>query len=402
MKRSSAGRGGSGRPRTKPAQNSGPLQGQPFEGLYQNERLVNTVTSLLGYNVVVTVKSGKQFEGVFKTISPEGAIVLGKACQVEEQRQNGVVGSSLQSNDLTVQFVILAKNWVTVEFKDVDLEECHLNKDAFKTDNAIKKVNGQPLPKRELEKWNPSGGADGTLETPPLHSTMANGWSAEQMFNVNEKKYGVKSTYKEDMEEYTTKLEKVDTPEYREKEKIAAQKADEIIKESPFERGMSDSGRSEEQLYSSVVRKHERPTPQNWRNPHQDRPEREQRSQKVPPLGSSSPSTVKQEPLKSVQAVVDEVPRIQVKEKVIKPVTEAAVECKTEIKVEACSDVVKDPKPPQAVSPAKPQVSTIKPPVNQTSPKVSPEAPKDPKDPPIISRTKEVAEFKSFSTNFQV
>ena len=45
----------------------------------------------------------------------------------------------------------------------------------------------------------------------------SNGWSADDMFRMNEKKYGVQTSYKENMEGYTVQLKEQDTSseEYR-------------------------------------------------------------------------------------------------------------------------------------------------------------------------------------------
>ena len=45
----------------------------------------------------------------------------------------------------------------------------------------------------------------------------SNGWSADDMFRMNEKKYGVQTSYKENMEGYTVQLKEQDksSDEYR-------------------------------------------------------------------------------------------------------------------------------------------------------------------------------------------
>ena len=396
--RPGANRGGPGKGRNKTSSNAGNQASQSLEGLYSNDRLVSAVTSVLGCTAKVTEKNGKQFEGVFKTISPQASLVLGKANQVEEQVQNGVVDGVLQKPEIFEQFVMHPKDWVRVEFKDVNLEEYYLRKQDFKTDAAIggnKRMNGQRG--KELEKWEP-GDIGEPLETTGLegqHSTE-NGWSAEEMFERNETVHGVTSTYDESMEEYTTKLVKSDTPEYRERERMAEQKAKEILKESTHERNAYDSGRSEEQLYSAVVRN--RSSSSNWRQPNSDRPpEREHRTTRL---------SVRKEPVKSQQT--DEATKVQVKEKIEKPGVEAPVECKPGQKVEAFSDIVKpEPKSTQNVSqtktPDNPTNTSVAP---LTSTHISTEPPQDPTITPEAStptpRSQEVKDLKDFATNFQL
>lgn len=50
------------------------------------------------------------------------------------------------------------------------------------------------------------------------------------MFRKNEEKYGVTTSYTPDMEGYTTRLYKLNTPEYREREAKASRIAAEIEK----------------------------------------------------------------------------------------------------------------------------------------------------------------------------
>ncbi|XP_028396822.1 ataxin-2-like protein [Dendronephthya gigantea] len=414
MKRGMASRGGPGRGRYKSPSATGSQQSQTLEGLYLNERLVNAVTSVVGCTAKVTSKNGKQFEGVLKTISPEASLVLAKANQVEEQRQNGVVDEVLQKGEIFEQLVMHHKDWVLVEFENVNLEECY-RKDSFKTDNAIssnKRMNGQT--RRELERWEPDGAE-------PLESTleghrMENGWSAEKMFEKNEKMYGVKSTYNEEMEEYTTKLDKDDTPEYRERERFAAQKAEEIFKESPYERNTLDSGRSEEQLYSSVVRSKnfgDRSSAPNWRQPHGDRPppEHEQRSARMPQEAFGSPVTSRKELMKTQQ--VDEPPTVQVKKNIEKSIAEISLESKpADQKPEAFTEVVKA-ETVSTQSQSKPPLNTAITPENtpvipQVSAQLSSEAPNDTPNIPEVTQVKERSQdnvidgLKEFHENFKL
>lgn len=67
---------------------------------------------------------------------------------------------------------------------------------------------------RELEHWEPEvdDDAEGLLD---LGEGTGTGWNAEEMFRRNETKYGVTSTYKANLEGYTTQLSKEKSAEYR-------------------------------------------------------------------------------------------------------------------------------------------------------------------------------------------
>ena len=51
-------------------------------------------------------------------------------------------------------------------------------------------------------------GLEGSFTVEKDHSLEdgSNGWDANEMFRLNEKKYGVQTSYKENMEGYTTQL----------------------------------------------------------------------------------------------------------------------------------------------------------------------------------------------------
>lgn len=77
--------------------------------------------------------------------------------------------------------------------------------DMFQTDSQITGgSNGDGAQMRELEEWQP----DSEVEHHDLEDSNngANGWNALEMFEENERKYGVQSTYKQNLEGYTVQL----------------------------------------------------------------------------------------------------------------------------------------------------------------------------------------------------
>ncbi len=87
--------------------------------------------------------------------------------------------------------------------------------EGFQTDaqisgGASSGLNGEM---RELEKWEPDAGED--FEVDMQLDKTENGWKAEDMFMVNKRDYDVGSTYKDNLEGYTTQLKEKESDEYR-------------------------------------------------------------------------------------------------------------------------------------------------------------------------------------------
>ena len=64
------------------------------------------------------------------------------------------------------------------------------------------------------------------------------GWCAEDMLLVNQTKYGYKSTYNSDLNEYTLAVEKEDTEEFRRREEEAEKMANEIESSTTYRRNV--------------------------------------------------------------------------------------------------------------------------------------------------------------------
>merc|ERR1712226_767969 len=105
------------------------------------------------------------------------------------------------------------------------------NINGFMTDSQIsarisgtKKVNGE----KTLEEWRPD--ADDKLGVSlKLGENDTNGWRPEEMFEVNEKNHGVKSTFKSSLEGYTIQISAdKNSEEYRKMDAQAAKTAQEI------------------------------------------------------------------------------------------------------------------------------------------------------------------------------
>lgn len=142
---------------------------------------------------------------------------------------------------------ILAFEWddvLRMSATEVDLD--YAVKDGFQTDTEISnKNNGEggvgtgsgsnfrELKEFEFDDYNMNDERlDGSfsIEKDRALEDGSNGWSAADMFLMNEKKYGVQTSYKENMEGYTIQLKHEDksSDEYRDREAKAAKVAREI------------------------------------------------------------------------------------------------------------------------------------------------------------------------------
>lgn len=82
-----------------------------------------------------------------------------------------------------------------------------------------------------------------------------NGWQAQDMFKKNEEKYGVKTTYTDDLKGYTTQIDK-NSDIYRKQEQEALLVAQEIEGNTASRERVNaeNGGEDEEEAFSAVQR----------------------------------------------------------------------------------------------------------------------------------------------------
>lgn len=259
--RSGKGRGGNRVPRYNRQGSSPPPQhnfsssedGISNTDIYANKHMVYHVTHNLGEVARIVVRNGDIYEGILKAVSSKFDCTLGEAHLVPQGRANGLIEDDriLPNRDGLISTLLIAlKDIVSVNITKT--EEPDSTVDNF-TDDAItasKHTNGQMIEK-SLKKWVPQEGElhlGGGLED----NVKVNGWSADEMFKTNEEKFGVTSTYSDDLLEYTTPLPKDSTGEM---ELRAEQTAREIEQsKGHIQRQEVDSGRSEEEAFAAVIR----------------------------------------------------------------------------------------------------------------------------------------------------
>lgn len=224
--------------------------------IFSNKYMVYSVTSNLGETARVQVVSGDIYEGILKAVSSKFECSLGEVHLVQQKKSNGLViedEQTLPSRDGLISNLLIAlKDIVSVKITKTEEPEIATSVDSF-TDAGIanaaqKETNGQ-MNERELERWVPDDpDIGGGLED----NVKVNGWSPDEMFKTNQEKFGVTSTYSEDLLQYTTPLPKDST---REMELKAEQTAREIEQShGHLHRQEVDSGKTEEELHAAVVR----------------------------------------------------------------------------------------------------------------------------------------------------
>lgn len=216
-----------------------------------NDRLLYLLAKSVGSTAIVTVSSGAQYRGIFSGSDTKNdlSVVLS---QVEEHA--GAPGEENQTdNEFYDQLIIPSKELLDIFFETPSLKPDKPT--GFKTDTDI---SGKlELKERELQRWAPDE-SDSVLGSSLEDSNSGEQWD---QFAVNEKKFGLQSTYDEHF--YTTAIDKKH-PDYIKRQKEAEKIAAEITSSShggnvhlAEERGIvvDDSGLDEEDKYSGVDRR---------------------------------------------------------------------------------------------------------------------------------------------------
>lgn len=263
-----------------------------------NDRLDYLLVNSIGSNVVVTSTSGIQFEGVLSACNLEstnGIDVILKNARIVD---NGITKEVKDLTDKIEETLLIQGDDVAeIDLKNIDFnleeqwenskkleEEKKQEEEKKKADAAANKASagvasrspsGTPaegkktfqtdvdisrskeIKQRELQKWTPDDDETFKMGAGSLEDDDGK-WD---QFAVNEKKFGIKSSFDEHF--YTTKINKED-PNYAERLKEAERIAKEIESQGTSgnvhiaeDRGiiLDDSGMDEEDLYSGVDRR---------------------------------------------------------------------------------------------------------------------------------------------------
>lgn len=217
-----------------------------YNGAEEPDKLEGLFTRSVGKKCVITVSNGTKYEGVLSIVSTvdpftiflrDPVIVFG-------------AGGKLQS-----KLALQGKDIVDVEIDDKPASKQASPQPAskFRTDTDIS--GGRVIKERELQRWVPDEDYP-ALELDDFESDNGT-WD---QFKVNEKKFGVESTYDEHL--YTTRIN-TSAPDFQERVARAEKLAKEIESQTSSdrhvleERGVvvDDSGLDEEDKYSGVDRR---------------------------------------------------------------------------------------------------------------------------------------------------
>ncbi|XP_023529022.1 polyadenylate-binding protein-interacting protein 3-like isoform X2 [Cucurbita pepo subsp. pepo] len=199
-------------------------------GSSSHDRLVYLTACFIGQHVDVQVKNGSIYSGIFHSSNTEKdfGIILKMARLTKDTSSRGqkTIGDSLNKAP-SKTLVIPAKDLVQVIAKDVTVTKDGLSNEVdyenqeLLIDSVISQ-SSQHDAERELKPWIPD---DDDPQFPELDNIFDGPWNRSwDQFEVNEKLFGVRSTFDEEL--YTTKLER--GPQTRELEKEASRIAREI------------------------------------------------------------------------------------------------------------------------------------------------------------------------------
>ncbi|KAH8842081.1 hypothetical protein MCOR07_007026 [Pyricularia oryzae] len=216
-----------------------------------------------GQRARITLNSGAEFEGIYAQNQADPSSFFLRMVQ-RRKGPGDMANGSAKREEPTMTFsrkdVSEARNTGgNVTNKDGKMQNG--NRTGFRTDTAISK--NRPGVERVLQPWVPDSGSeiDGSLERMSLNDSSQDGGKWDQ-FATNEKKFGVKTSYNENL--YTTAINR-NHPNYKERDAFAKRKEQEILGSAPTtshvaeERVMDYSGGNdakgdEEDKYSGVRR----------------------------------------------------------------------------------------------------------------------------------------------------
>ncbi|EFA76666.1 ataxin-2 [Heterostelium album PN500] len=219
------------------------------------ERTVFMSMNLIGHHVAVQLKNGDCYEGILTSTNTSQ---VGWGCALKFARKREVSPPSIITTAPIPQLVIDAKDFLGLTATGIvfdNISQSAFGKEAqfgFHTDTDISGHDGV-IRERELTPWVSEDGGE-NLESVKINPANAN-WD---QFATNEKLFGVKTSYNEDL--YTTTLNR-DSDHYRTRIKDAERLAAEIESKQSNnihlmeERGLIRAADyDEEERYSSVIR----------------------------------------------------------------------------------------------------------------------------------------------------
>ena len=262
---------------------------QQTDGVYRNARFMHASNTMLGCPVLLRVKSNDTYHGVFVTFSPDFDVLLECCHKVDARAEILVCGRSLPKRHEVHARFFERENIVDMCAYEVDKD--FALKGAAESNFTDSAIAAKLMPQdkddsefgKELEPFpfEDHHHHESDLDSEMMHSHLngmhlhanetttggssAAGWNAEDMLSLNEKKFGYKSKFNTEMCEYTIRVEKEDTDEYKRREEAAEKLALEIEADSNYKRNIDkelSEGEDEEEAFSAVVRQQSNAEPQ--------------------------------------------------------------------------------------------------------------------------------------------
>jgi small nuclear ribonucleoprotein (snRNP)-like protein len=204
------------------------------KGIYGDENFMKHLMRIVGRHVSVTLCTREKCCGVLRTLSPKGDVVLTHAQMYK--------GDSVVCVRETQ--IIPLSSVVTVTAPGINNSRKTDVHHAVMTDADIGQVTSRST-QRELQPFGFEGDDSGLLGD----SLDEGRWNSAEMLDVNEKRFGVTSTYSSDLIEYTTELKTSDTPEFLERQMHAEKLAREMENTNMYSTDVT-----EEDMFSAVSR----------------------------------------------------------------------------------------------------------------------------------------------------
>lgn len=196
------------------------------------DRLVFLLAGAAGSQVTVTLKNGTQFVGIFGSAVVESEMGVTLHCA----RKTAPAPKAGEEPEIKATLILQPRDVKSMETAPIDLysstsapaapvqsANLSLNNDSFRTDVQITGTSQADGQLRTLQQWSAD---DGASESNAGLTSSTSGNKAWNQFAANEKLFGLRSDYSEEL--YTTKLDR-SGKDFSERERKAEALANEIM-----------------------------------------------------------------------------------------------------------------------------------------------------------------------------
>ncbi|CAJ0942838.1 unnamed protein product, partial [Mesorhabditis belari] len=174
--------------------------------LLLNPELLHVMTAMMGKEVLVETKDGKRFRGTFASAAPDLSDVgVFDAYEITDSNQDNLL--PLRS-EITKKMQFHFDDVICFSVRHIEAVDAK----GFTTDSFYHDKNG--VKESELQLWEGDETTDFDIENMANKEDMSQGyWSIDDMYKANDK-LGVRTTYEENLTQYTN-AEVIDDPNRR-------------------------------------------------------------------------------------------------------------------------------------------------------------------------------------------